>query len=103
FFLVRVRRLVHLIVIAGLEKEMTDLPAGHGDKPAHQGSQRGVLEDHHVGKQEAQRTQQMERLIDPAMMIIAVIVPTLHSQRLQKPVHLFLPSCDSWSLVMAIR
>src|SRR5262249_28805813 len=35
----------------------------------------------------------MQRLIDPAVMIVAMIVPTLHSQGLEKRLHNSSPCC----------
>ena len=86
-FLVLVAGLVHHVVVLGLEKEMTDLPAGHRHQPAGERRQGRIREHHHIGEQEADGAQQMERLIDPAVMIVAMVIPPLHSQSLEKSVH----------------
>src|SRR5258708_19183590 len=41
----------------------------------------------------------MQRLIDPAVMIIAMIVPTLHSQGLEKALHSSSPFCARVSML----
>jgi hypothetical protein len=73
-----VRRLVHLVVTLRLEEEMADLPAGHGEQPADQRRRRRACEHQHVRAEEASRADEMQRLIDPAVVVIAMIVPPLH-------------------------
>src|SRR5262249_58939601 len=41
----------------------------------------------------------MQRLIDPAVMIVAMIVPTLHSQGLEKRLHNSSPCCHRVSML----
>jgi hypothetical protein len=82
-----VRRLVHLVVALWLEEEMADLPAGHGEQPAHQCRRRRTGEDQHVGAEEASRADEVQRLIDPAVVVIAMIVPPLHFESLPEAVH----------------
>src|ERR1700722_11278326 len=77
FFLVLVGRLVHFVIALRLEEEMADLAAHHRHQPAYQGGQCRVLEHEHVGAKKTDRTDQMERLVDTAMVIVAMVVPTL--------------------------
>ena len=51
-------------------------------RPRDENSNGRVLEEHRIGEHEAQRADQMERLIDRAVMVIAMIVPALCLQRL---------------------
>ncbi|HXQ84210.1 MAG TPA: hypothetical protein VN769_09105, partial [Xanthobacteraceae bacterium] len=44
--------------------------------------------NHHIGKQKTQRADEVKRLIDPAVMIVAMIVPALDPQSLEKTAHL---------------
>ena len=90
-FLVLVRGLVDLVVVLGLEEEVADLPAGHRHQPADQRRHRRIGEHQHVGAQEADRAHQVQRLIDPAVVVVAMIVPALHSQSLRES----RPSCRS--------
>src|ERR1700737_5668850 len=87
FLLVFVGGVIHHVVVSRFKEEMPDLAAGHRGEPTDQGRNRGVLENHDVCKQKTHRTHQMERLVDPAVMIVAMVVPTLHSQSLKKTVH----------------
>jgi hypothetical protein len=41
----------------------------------------------------------MKRLIDPAVMVVAMIVPALHPKSFQKSVHNVSPSCGHWNVV----
>src|SRR5262249_45444863 len=66
---------------------MADLPAGHRHQPTDQGGHGRILEHHGIGGEEAYRAHQMERLVHPAVMIVAMVVPTLHSQSFEKAVH----------------
>jgi hypothetical protein len=44
----------------------------------------------------------MERLVDPAVMIVAMVVPTLHSQKPQENGPLCLPVLRTFGCGMAI-
>ena len=79
-FLVGVGRLVDLVVAARLEEQVADLAAGHGDQPADQRRHGGIGERDHIGEQEARRADEVERLVDLAVVIVAMVVPTLHFQ-----------------------
>ena len=86
-FLVLVGRVVYLVVALGLEEEVSGLPADHGHQPANQRRSRGILEDQAVGGKKAERAQEVEGLINAAVMIVAVIVPPLDSQSFEKTLH----------------
>ena len=72
--------LVDLVVALGLEEEVPRLPADHGDQPADQRGGHRIREHHDVGDEEADRAQQVQRLIDAAVVVVAMIVPSLCSQ-----------------------
>src|SRR6516165_3453574 len=85
-FLVFVRGFVHHVVVLRLEEEM---PGRHCNEPTCKRRDRWILEDHHVSKKKTRRTDQMKRLVNAAVVIIAVIVPTLGAQGFQKILHAF--------------
>src|SRR4029077_916782 len=99
FLLVLVGRLIYHVVIFRLEEEVTELAAGHGQEPADQRRHRRVLEHHCVGKEKAYGADQVQRLVDPAMMVIAMIVPPLHSQGFEKAPHISSPCCTWMSML----
>jgi hypothetical protein len=78
---------IDLIVSLWLEEEVTGLAADHGDQPADQGGLHGIKEHRNVGDDEADGAQQMQRLIDAAVMIVAMIVPALTLEFRQKTLH----------------
>src|SRR5215470_2266891 len=85
--LVLVRRLVNLVVSLGLEEEVADLAAQHGYQPTDQGGCDRIREKKHVAREEAQRAYQVQRLIDSAVMIVPVVVPTLNTKSRQHILH----------------
>ncbi len=93
-FLVLVGGVVDLVIALRLEEEVTRLAAYHGHQPAQHGREGRALPDDGVGSQEAQRADQVQRLIDAAVVIITMIVPALGLQRLPKTLH----SNTSWFL-----
>jgi len=78
---------VHRVKTLGLKKEMPDLTAHHRQQPAHQGGQRGVRKQQYVSGEETQRADQMQRLVDTAVMVVAMVVPALGSEGFEKIVH----------------
>src|SRR5215467_8274247 len=58
-FLVLVRRVVDLVVVPGLEEEVTNLPACHPHNPCQQHGGSWILEDEQVCTQKARSTQQV--------------------------------------------
>jgi len=87
FFFVFVGGLVDLVVPFGLEEEMSRLAAGHRDTPGQQGGIGGVNEQQTVGGHKAQGTEEVQALVDPAMVVVAVIVPAQDFERLEKLFH----------------
>jgi hypothetical protein len=69
--------LVLLVVALGLEEEVTDLADAHREGPAEQHRQRRVREQQRVRGDEAHGAHEVERLVDPAVVVVAVVVPTL--------------------------
>ena len=53
-----------------------------GGQPAGQRSGHRVGEDQHIGREETQGAEQMQRLVDAAVMVVAVVVPALGFERL---------------------
>jgi len=68
-------------------EKVPGLPRGHGNEPAGERRDRRVLEDHHIGKQKADRADEVQRLIDSAVVVVAMIVPALRTQSLAKIFH----------------
>src|SRR5947209_12736812 len=90
-FLVLVGGVVYRIVTLRFKEKMANLAAGHRHRPSDQGRDRGVPEQQEPHENEADRAQKMKRFVNQAMVIIAVIVPTLNFQRLHKATHLDIP------------
>jgi len=85
--LVLVSRLIDLIVVLRLEEEVAHLAAHHGAQPGHVGGVGRIGEQHDVGDQEADRAQQMQRLVDAAVVVVTMVVPALYFQGLQEALH----------------
>src|SRR5262249_30203045 len=78
---------------------MTDLTRGHRHEPADQRRNRRILKHHRIGRQKAYGAYEMQQLVNAAVMIIAMIVPTLHSQGLEKALHISSPCCTWMSML----
>ena len=78
-----VRCLVDFVVPFGLEKEVSSLPACHGHQPGEQGSHGRILEQQQIRTQEAHCTDQVQALVDAAVMVVTMVVPALRLQGLQ--------------------
>ena len=85
--LVVVGRLVHLVVALGLEEEVADLADAHRERPAEQRRDHRVREQQRVRRQEADRADQVQRLVDPAVVIEAMVIPPLFLELAEKSVH----------------
>ena len=84
-FLVLVRRLVDVVVVASARRR-SGRP-GAWSSPTSQPSSAagaGIEEHQHIGAQEADRADQMQRLVDAAVVIVAMIVPALDSAGLRE-------------------
>ncbi|MDT4878792.1 hypothetical protein FQZ97_1144160 [compost metagenome] len=66
---------------------MASLAAGHGHAPAHQRGGHRVDEQQAIGQHEADRTHQVQRLVDAAVVVVAVVVPALCLELFEKRVH----------------
>ena len=86
-FLVLVGRLVHVVVAARLEEEVARLTRGHRDAPGNDRRQRGIDEQQAVGDDEADRADQMQALVDPAVVVVAVVVPALRLEKFEEVLH----------------
>jgi hypothetical protein len=67
---------------------MTGLSGSHCYQPSHKGRRDGVNEQKYVRNQKRHRADEVKTLIDPAVVIVAMIIPSLYAQRLQKLFHL---------------
>jgi hypothetical protein len=83
------RGLIDDVVVLRLEEEVPGLAAGHGHQPADHRGQRRILERHRIRAQEAHGADEVKRLVDPAMVVVAVVVPALFFESLGEVVHLF--------------
>jgi hypothetical protein len=79
--------LVDFVIPFWLEEEMSSLAACHRDTPGQQGRVGGVNEQQPVRGYKAKGTQEVQALVDPAMVVIAMIVPTQDFERLEKLFH----------------
>ena len=86
-FLVRVGGAVDVIVVARLEEEVACLPAGHRHTPGQQRGQRGIAPQQDVGDHERHRADEVQALVDQAVVVVAVIVPALFPQLFEESVY----------------
>jgi hypothetical protein len=67
-FLALVREVIDRVVVLRLEEEVADLPRPHRNEPTDERRDAGVEREQHVRRQEAERAQKMQRLIDAAVV-----------------------------------
>src|ERR1700677_4234103 len=87
FLFVLMGRAIDGIVALGLEKEMTGLAAYHGYQPTDQRRLHRIEKHRDVRNDEADRAQEVQGLIDSAVVVVAVIVPALSFEFRQKALH----------------
>jgi len=85
--------LIDRVIALGLEEKMSRLATDHGNQPRNQGGSGGVLEDGDIGGQEAYRAEKVQRLVDTAVVIVAMVVPTLDFESSQEALHGVLLGC----------
>jgi len=83
-FLVFVGRLVDVVVPPGLEEEMAGLARGHRDQPADQRGYQRIEEHHDVADHETDGTDEVQALVDSAVVVVTVVVPALDAQLLHE-------------------
>src|SRR5262245_9788241 len=71
------RCVVGMVIAFRLEEEVPELPRRHGEQPSDHHRDGRLYEYQNVGEDEADRAYKMQRLIDPIVMVVPVIVPTL--------------------------
>src|SRR5215469_7596018 len=86
------RGLVHLVIVLGLKDEMAHLARHHGHQPADEGGGNRVGENEDVGSEEAERTHQVQGLVDAAVMIVTMVIPALLLEFGKKVLHSLLHS-----------
>src|SRR6476660_8072381 len=92
-------RVIDVVVTPGLEEEMAGLARRHRDQPAEQRRHHGIDEYHHIGDQKTGSADEVQALIDTAVVIVAMIVPALGSQFLQEILyHGSPPKCSGFCL-----
>src|SRR6202035_2587121 len=74
-----------------LEEEMPGLTRGHGDQPADQRGGHRIEEHQEIADHKADGADEVQALVDPAVMIIAMIVPALDAQLLTEVLDHALP------------
>jgi hypothetical protein len=82
-----VGRVIDGVVGLGLEEKVPGLARRHRHQPAREGGDGRILEDHHIRKKKADRADEVQRLVNAAVMVVAMIVPTLGPQSCKKAVH----------------
>ena len=78
--------MVDRVIAVGLEEEVTGLPRQHR-KPADEAGERRIRKEQAVADEKDQCADQMQRLIDPALMVVAIIVPALRAQHVGEAAH----------------
>lgn len=102
--LVRVRHLVARIVARRLEHVVAGLPRDHADAPADQHARHRVKEHQDIGDEETDRADEMQALVDPALMVEPMIIPALAPEFLHDAVeHAALRSCSFVARASAVR
>ena len=79
--------LVHFVKAFGFEEKVANLASGHRNQPCNQGRHHGIDEQVNIGHQKGNGTDQMQGLVDAAVVVIAVVVPALRLKGLQKLTH----------------
>src|SRR5215468_9802156 len=95
--------LVDVVVTLGLEEEMAGLARGHRDQPADQRGDQRIEEHHQIADHEADRADEVQALIDPAVVIVAVVVPALDAKLLKEAFDHFSPPKIGWGCDTSIR
>ena len=80
--------LINLVITAWLKKEVTGLAAGHRHRPCEQGGPCWLNEQQDVRDNKNDCAQQMQTLVNTAVMVVTVVVPTLRLELLQIAVHI---------------
>src|SRR6202789_3494290 len=87
FLFVLVARAIDRVIALGLEKEMAGLAADHGYEPTDQRRLHRIEEHGDISDDEADGTQEVQGLIDAAVVVVTVIVPALSHEFRQKTLH----------------
>jgi len=81
------RDLVDLVEALGLEEEVPGLAADHRHRPGQQGGPGRVHRQQPVGHQKADGAEQVQALVDAAVVVVAVVVPALDPQLFKESIH----------------
>jgi hypothetical protein len=76
-----------MVITQGLKEKVTCLSGRHGHHPSQQGGNRGINEQQTVGHHKSHGTQQVQGLVDPTVVVIPMIIPTLNTQFFKKFFH----------------
>ncbi|WP_267393686.1 MULTISPECIES: hypothetical protein [unclassified Sphingomonas] len=98
-FLVIVGRVVDVVIALGLEEEVAGLAAGHRHAPGEQAGDRRVGEQQHISGEEGAGADEVQALVDQAVVVIAVVVPALFGELCTETGHR-LQSSEAWSLAI---
>ena len=86
-FLVIVGGLVHMVIGLRLEEEVARLAARHRHQPRQQRGSSRIDEQQRIGADKADGAQQVQRLVDAAVVVVAVVVPPLDLEGAKEIVH----------------
>jgi hypothetical protein len=78
---------IHFVKSFGFEEKVTHLTGCHGNQPGDQGGHHRVNEQIHIGHQKRNGADQMQGLIDAAVMVKTMVIPALGFEDLQQLVH----------------
>jgi hypothetical protein len=79
--------LIDLVVGLRLKEEVPCLTGGHRHQPGEQGSGNRIYQQQRIGTDKAECADKVQRLVDAAVMVVAVVIPPLDAQCLKKVVH----------------
>ena len=71
--------LVDFVVSQGLKKEVTRLTSGHGDQPSDECRDHRINEQHGISDHKADGADEVQALIDPTVVVVAMVIKALGS------------------------
>ena len=86
-FLEVVGGFVDVVIAQRLKEKVTGLSGGHGDHPGQQRGHGRIDPQHAVSHHKSHGTEQVQGLVDAAVVVVTVIVPTLNFQSFQEIFH----------------
>jgi len=76
--------MIHMVVAFRLKEKMAGLPCSHRYQPCNQCGHGGVDEQVSIRQHKAHGADEMQRLIDSAVVVITVVIPALNFKLFKK-------------------